>query len=107
MSLGQRIRAEREALKLSQQEVAKALKVTPQYISAIEQDKRVPSLRAITKLAEKLGVSIEYLVTAKEGVITDTIPAIKADNRLKLEVKRALITLVEVLYESAESEEPK
>jgi len=107
MSLGERIRARRQALKLTQQQVAEALKLSPQHISAIEQDKRVPSLPSLAKLAEELGVTVDYLVTGKEGVITDTIPAIKADNKLKLEVKRALIALVEALYESAGTNEPK
>lgn len=38
------------------------------------------------------------MLIGQEGVITDTIPAIKADKKLKLEVKKALITLVQALY---------
>ncbi|GAH48832.1 unnamed protein product, partial [marine sediment metagenome] len=37
----------------------------------------------------------DYLVTGKETIITDIIPAIKADKGLKLRVKRLLIGLVE------------
>ena len=98
MSLGQRIRKRRQILKLTQQQLAEALGLTSQHISAIEQDKRAPSLTSLAKLAEELGVTVDYLVTGKEGVITDTIPAIKADKRLKLEVKKALITLVQALH---------
>ncbi len=98
MSLGQRIRGRRQALKLTQQQLAHALGLTPQHLSAIEQDKRVPSLNTMAKLAEELGASIDYLVTGKEGIITDTIPAIKADKQLKLEAKKALITLVQALH---------
>ena len=94
MSLGQRIRERRETLKITQQELARALGMTPQHISAIEQDKGFPSLILLPKLAEQLGVSTDYLLSGKEGIITDTIPAIKADKSLNLEVKRALITLV-------------
>ncbi len=97
MSLGQRIRKRRQALEITQQRLAEDLGVTPQHISAIEQGKRVPSLPSLAKLAEELGVSIDYLASGKEGIITDTIPAIKADKRLKLKVKRALIALVEEL----------
>ena len=86
MSLGQRIRKRRQILKLTQKQLAEALGLTSQHISAIEQDKRAPSLTSLAKLAEELGVTVDYLVTGKEGVITDTIPAIKADKRLKLEV---------------------
>ena len=97
MSLGQRIRGRRQALKLTQQQLAHALGLTPQHLSAIEQDKRAPSLNTMAKLAEELGASIDYLVTGKEGIITDIIPAIKADKRLGLKAKKALIALVEEL----------
>jgi transcriptional regulator with XRE-family HTH domain len=100
MTLGGRIRKRRQVMKLTQQELGKALDLTPQHISAIEQDKRTPSLASLAKIAEELGVSVDYLLTGQESVIRDTIPAIKADRKLKLEVKRALITLVRALYGS-------
>ena len=105
MSLGKRIIKRRQALKITQQELAQALGVTPQHISFIEQDKGAPSLSLLPKLAEELGVSVDYLVSGKEGIITDTIPAIKADKRLKLKAKRLLIGLVEELREPATSED--
>jgi len=98
MTLGERIRKRRQLMKLTQQELGKALSLTSQHISAIEQDKRTPSLASLAKIAEELGVSVDYLLTGQEGIITDTIPAIKADKKLKLEVKKALITLVRALY---------
>ncbi len=99
MTLGQRVRQRRETLKLTQQQLADALGFTPQHISAIEQDKRLPSIDSLAKFAEELGVSIDYLVTGKEGLITETIPAIKADKNLGLEVKKALTAIVEALYQ--------
>lgn len=105
MSLGKRIRKRRQILKITQLELAQALGVTPQYVSAIEQGKGASSLALLPKLAEELGVSVDYLVSGKEGIITDTIPAIKADKRLKLKAKRALIALVEELREPTVSEE--
>lgn len=98
MSLGSRIKERRNALGLTQQQLAEALGLTPQHISVIEQDKRVPSLPSLARIAEELGVSIDFLVAGKVGVITDTIPAIKADKRLSLKTKKALIALVEELY---------
>jgi len=97
MSIGQRIRKRRQDMKLTQEGLAKALGVTSQHISAIEQNKRAPSLTSLAKLAEELGVSIDYIVTGKEGIITDTIPAIKADKKLKIEEKKALVTLIKAL----------
>jgi len=67
MNLGLRLRERREALKLTQQDLASALGLTPQHISAIEQDKRVPSLPCLAKLAQELGVTIDYLVAGKDG----------------------------------------
>jgi transcriptional regulator with XRE-family HTH domain len=98
MTLGERIRKRRQVMKLTQQELGKALGLTSQHISAIEQDKRTPSLASLIKMAQELGVSVDYLLTGQEGVIIDTIPAIKADKKLKLEAKKALITLVRALY---------
>ncbi len=102
MSLGQRLKQRRESLKTTQRQLAESLEVTPQHISAIEQDKRIPSLSFLTKLAEELGVTIDYLVAGKEGVITDTIPAIKADKKLSLDSKKALIALIKTLRRDKE-----
>jgi transcriptional regulator with XRE-family HTH domain len=98
--MGKRIRQRRESLKLTQKQLAEALGLTPQHISAIEQDKRLPSISSLVKFAEQLGVSVDYLVTGKEGLITEIIPAIKADKKLSLEVKNALVRLVQALYEA-------
>lgn len=102
MGLGERLKNRRQALKLTQHELAKSLGVTPQHISAIEQDNRAPSLPFLAKLAEELAVTTDYLITGKESIITDIIPAIKADKTLNLETKRALITLVQALRAGAD-----
>ncbi len=103
MSLGKRIRQKREALKLTQDDLAKNLGLTSQYISIIEQDKRSPSLSALLKLAEELGVTIDYLVSGKERATLDLISTIKADKTLDLEVRKSLITLVRELRDAAGS----
>ena len=97
MNLGERIRERRKALDTTQENLAQALNVTPQHISAIENNKRVPSLSFVARMAEELGVSIDYLVSGKKGIIMDIIPALKADNNLKLSTRKAIITLVHEL----------
>lgn len=97
MSLGQRVRERRIALDITQQELADALEVTPQHISVIEQDKVAPSVALLAKLAKELGISADYLLSGEEGIITEVIPAIKADKSLTLKAKRALIALLEEL----------
>lgn len=98
MSIGTRIKTRRLELKLTQKDIAKGVSLTPQHISAIEQDKRLPSIALLEKLANELGVTIDYLVTGKESVVTETIPSIKADKNFTLKSKKALISLVEELY---------
>lgn len=100
ISVGKRIRERRLNLHITQEELSSALGVTPQHISFIEQDKGAPSLALLARLAEELGVSVDYIVSGKDCVITDAIPAIKADNRLNLRAKKALIALVEELHVS-------
>jgi len=39
-------------------------------ISSVEQGRRVPSLGFLVKAAAELGVSVDYLVAGKEGVVT-------------------------------------
>ncbi len=105
MSIGQRIRKRRQELNLTQQDLADALGLTPQHISLIEQDKRIPSLLSLVKLAEELGVTVGYLATGKVGLVIGAIPAIKADQKLSLKAKKALIKLIEELYRAGEANE--
>ena len=63
MSIGKRIRKRRQELKLTQGDLARALGLTPQHISGVEQDKRSPSLASLAKLAEELGITVDCLVT--------------------------------------------
>jgi transcriptional regulator with XRE-family HTH domain len=97
MGLGERVKARREELGLTQLQLAQALGVTPQHISVIEKGKRSPSLESLAKLAQELGVTTDFLITGKESVVSNVISIIKADVRLPLDTKRALITIIEQL----------
>ena len=94
MHIGNRIRKRRQELGLPQRVLAQALGVTPQHISVIEQGKRAPSLSSLAKLADELGVTMDYLVTGRENSIIDSVVAIKADTQLSLESKNCLTFLV-------------
>lgn len=98
MTLGKRLLDRRKALKITQQDLAEALGVTPQHVSLIEQDKTAPSLSLLAGLARELGTTTDYLISGEEGIITETIAAIKADKRLRIKTKKALIALVEEFY---------
>jgi transcriptional regulator with XRE-family HTH domain len=64
-SIGQRLRRLRTERSLSQRELAEP-GVSYAYISRIEAGTRQPSVKALRKLARRLGVSAEYLETGSE-----------------------------------------
>jgi transcriptional regulator with XRE-family HTH domain len=64
-TIGDRIRRQRLELGLSQRELASE-GVTYAYISRIESNARQPSIKALRKLAPKLGVTVHWLETGKE-----------------------------------------
>jgi transcriptional regulator with XRE-family HTH domain len=98
VTIGERILARRTTLKITQREIAQSLGVTPQHISLIEQNKTAPSLTLLAGLAKELGTTADFLISGKEGKTAETISAIKADNKLTLKTKKALIALVEESY---------
>jgi transcriptional regulator with XRE-family HTH domain len=61
-TLGLLLKDRRHALKLSQLDLAKHLGVEPAYISAIELDRRRPSLPLVRRLADVLGIKRETLL---------------------------------------------
>jgi len=98
ISIGKRITARRHELQFTQEDLAQPLGVTQQHISGIEKGKLAPSLPLLGGLAQQLGVTVDYLVVGKEGGIVDTISAIKADKKLSIKSKKALVSLIEELY---------
>ena len=97
MQFGKRLKEKRQSLGITQEELADSIGTTPQHISAIEQDKRTPSLQLLVKLVQELGTTIDGLLTGKEGIMPDIITAIKADRSLNLNLKKALVTMVKAL----------
>jgi transcriptional regulator with XRE-family HTH domain len=62
--VGGRARARREALKLTQDELAHELGVTHQHVSRIESDQAAPSLDLLVKLSHRLGVTPYAAISA-------------------------------------------
>lgn len=62
-SLGQRLRAAREARGLSQVTLASEAKISQGYLSQLEQDEREPTLSIAARLASALEMSLDELAT--------------------------------------------
>jgi transcriptional regulator with XRE-family HTH domain len=73
-TLAERILRLRTERGLSQREI-EGPGVSNAYISRIEKGQRTPSLRAIRTLAERIGVTPEYLETGREHTTTDDLAA--------------------------------
>ena len=63
-TLGQRLRAAREARGLSQVSVAAAAHISQGYLSQLEQDEREPTLPIAARIARVLGVSLDELAAS-------------------------------------------
>jgi transcriptional regulator with XRE-family HTH domain len=99
--LGELIRAQREAARLSLRDLAALTSVSNPYLSQIERGLHEPSVRVLRSIADALGLSAEALL-ASAGLLGDaaarpTPPtveqAIGADERLTEEQRRALISV--------------
>jgi len=65
--VGERIRERRHALGLSQRDISEP-GVSYAYISRVEAGKRIPSVKALRKIAPKLGVSVLWLETGSDDI---------------------------------------
>jgi len=60
--LGKRLREERQKLYLTQEKLAERVDVSDAYIGQIERAERNLSLDTLVKLANELGVTVDYLL---------------------------------------------
>ena len=95
MEIGSRIRAQRTALGLTQQELANELGVTHQHVSRIETDQVAPSLDLLVALSAKLGTSAQWLLTGQEMPRLSAQEAIRGEAGQSSTAKRLLVALVD------------
>jgi transcriptional regulator with XRE-family HTH domain len=94
VEIGGRIRTRRDALGLTQHELADEVGVTPQHVSRLESDLNAPSLDLLVKLANSLGVTTDFLLTGKEVAKIDVKGAIRSETTISAKSKRLLIDLI-------------
>jgi transcriptional regulator with XRE-family HTH domain len=92
--IASRVRGQRTALELTQEQLAREVGVTHQHVSRIEGGNAVPSLDLLVRLSDRLGVSTDYLLTGKETVPLSTVGVIRGDHHLSPAAKRHLIGIV-------------
>jgi transcriptional regulator with XRE-family HTH domain len=62
LMVGKTIRALREAQGLSQAELAKRAELTSSFLSLVENDRRMPSLKVLSRISDALNVSADVIV---------------------------------------------
>lgn len=62
INLGRRIREERLKLNLTQEKLAEDINVSSNYIGLIERGERTATLDTIVNIANRLGVTVDYLL---------------------------------------------
>ena len=65
-TLGERIKNERQRIRMTQEQFGEVVDISSAYIGQIERDERTPSLKSLKKIAKELNVSLDYLITGKE-----------------------------------------
>ena len=88
--LGAKVKKLRISQGLTQEDVAKALDVTPGYISNVENGRNLMTLRMLSYYAELTGVSLDYLAgknyqnTALDNEIMQLVSKLDSDTKEKL-----------------------
>ena len=80
MTLGERIKEARLRKRLTQKQLAKLLNVTDATVNRYEKNVRKPDAEMLKRIAEILGVSVDYLLGTEEK--HETIAAHRSDNPL-------------------------
>lgn len=77
--VGQRIKEERKKYRLTQEKLAEEAGLNDSYIGQIERGSKKPSMESIVKLANTLGITVDYLlqdvVPAKKNALLEEVLA--------------------------------
>lgn len=79
MSLGSNIRARREALKLSQSDIARMTNVTPALICQIERGSKTPNLLLGKQFADIFGCKVDDLLLDYPSTLRELYPLEKKE----------------------------
>jgi len=71
MTFGERIIMLRKQLKLSQDDLAKKIGTSAPIIGRYERNEIKPSIEVAAKIAEELGVTVDYLLGNSDNMIMD------------------------------------
>ena len=69
LSLGENLKAVVDEQKVTQKDLAKKLNIAPTTLNGYISNKREPDLETLKKIAQALGVTVDYLLGVEGGMI--------------------------------------
>ena len=94
--LGAKVKKLRISQGLTQEDVAKALDVTPGYISNVENGRNLMTLRMLSYYAELTGVSLDYLAGSVDKNYQNTALDMQLVSKLDSDTKEKLISTLRI-----------
>jgi transcriptional regulator with XRE-family HTH domain len=71
MTFGERVVLHRKQLKLSQDDLGKKIGTSAPIIGRYERDEIKPSIETAKKIADELGVTVDYLIAGSANMVMD------------------------------------
>lgn len=98
--IGRRIREERLHLNLTQEVLAEDVELTTAYIGQVERGERNLTLENLIKVANRLGVTVDYLLSDSLNAERDTtiIQLCQLLNGRSLHEKELAVSLIKTLF---------
>ena len=105
--LGERIRAERLRLHLTQAQLAEDVDISDTYMGAIERGERSLTLDTLVRLVNRLGVTVDYLLADSVSDSDDNIMEQfkQIMDQQPLERKQMAINVLRTIFSYFENEE--
>lgn len=72
-AMGRRLRARRQALKLTQEKLAERVGISTSFVGHLERAEKIPSLATIADLCAALDISMDFLVLGKRNTRCDQV----------------------------------
>ncbi|MBV7276442.1 helix-turn-helix transcriptional regulator [Clostridium sp. PL3] len=93
-SIGERIKLEREKLNLTRDELSESVSISNIFLSQIERGERQMSIPTLIRVANKLNLSLDYIIWGEDSIAVDRDAIIE---KINIASKRELQVIDNVL----------
>ena len=97
--IGKRIRAERRRQDLTQERLAEMADISESFMGHVERGGRVLSVETLAKLANVLGLTVEFIIAGEHSYQPNTLPAEvhAALNQMNGSQRRVFLSMMGIL----------